>query len=63
MNRFTLRGPRALVLLGLGMLSLLLLTGNASATVAPDFEATNLATGDTVSLQDLQGDVVRSGRR
>jgi len=58
MHRFTLRGPRALVLLGLGLLTLLLLTGNASASTAPDFEATDLATGDPVSLQDLQGDVV-----
>ena len=51
------RNPLALALLGFALLAILL-SGSASASTAPDFEATALDTGEEVSLADLRGDVV-----
>ncbi len=44
-------------MLGVALLAILL-SGSASASSAPDFEATALDTGEKISLGDLRGDVV-----
>jgi cytochrome c-type biogenesis protein len=55
--RLDVRAPLGLALLGVALVAMLL-TGSASASTAPDFEATALESGETVPLADLRGDVV-----
>jgi len=51
------RSPLAFALLVVGMLAIIM-GGQASASTAPDFQATVLETGADVSLADLRGDFV-----
>lgn len=54
---FRMRGWLTLAVLALGLLALVP-ARDAAAESAPDFTATDLATGDEVQLADLRGDVV-----